>query len=663
MQGMRVRAVGLCALLLLSAGCGSSPEAPEKLQLPKDGLPASCNPFRSAGACALPFPSTAYEKADPTTATGYRLALAPDAMPASAAGSAFDPTRWNELDGFSPATPILVYFEKRIDASSLPPRSDYTKSLDPSSATVLVDMETNQLVPHFSEVDLSSDITPDERQPMMIRPAMILKPDHRYAVGITRTLKAVDGTTPAMPPGFKSALAGAKSDNPVAKRMIDDLPDVLSSIEKAGVRKKDLLLAWDFHTASLQQMTGNVLSMRDQALKKVGPTGLGYHIDMVEQDPQPEVSKRITGTFTVPSFLTENDRSVADTKLSTGADGKPQIVENAQYPFELVIPKSAETNGPYPLLVYGHGLLGDMSEVDSGHTRGFENDKGYVGIATDWIGMSYTEAAGVGANAAALEAVKDVNHFPWVGDRLQQSMINFMVLTRTAKQIVKDPQALVGGKSAVVDPMQVYYYGISQGSILGASLLAYSPDIQRGVLQVGGTAYSLMIQRSVDWTEFYPSLRNGYPDRVDQQLVMALWQSMFDMSEGSGTAYAQGKHAPLPGTQKKQLLFQAGVGDCQVSNLATEIQARTLGTPLLSPSALDVWGLDTTQGGGDLALTFYDLGRTPPPDTNATPYTDNDVHGDIRKLLANQEQTDHFLKTGTVENSCGGPCSFPGFQP
>ncbi len=582
-------------MLLLLVGCGSSAEGPKKLQLPADNLPASCNPFRTAGACALPFPSMAYEKADPTSTTGYRLDLASDAIPQSAAPDAkpFDPTRWNQLDGFSPATPILVYFNKRIDAKSLPPRSDYDKSLQPTSATVLVDMETNKAVPHFSEVDLSSDITSDERQPMMIRPAIILKPDHRYAVGITRTLKAVDGTTPAMPPGFKSALAGARSDDPRYKRMIDDLPEVLSSLAKVGVQKKDLLLAWDFRTASLQQMTGNVLSMRDQALKKVGATGIGYHIDTVESDPQPEVSKRITGTFTVPSFLTENDRSVAPTELSTGNDGKPAFVENAEYPFELVIPKSAETNGPYPLLVYGHGLLGDMSEVDSGHTRGFCNDKGYVCIATDWIGMSYTEAAGVGANAAAISAVNDVNHFPWVGDRLQQAMINFMVLTRTAKQIVKDPQALINGKSAVVDPFQVYYYGISQGSILGASLLAYSPDIPRGVLQVGGTAYSLMIQRSVDWNEFAPSLHNGYGDRVDQQLVMALWQSMFDMSEGSGTAYAEGTHPPLPNTPKKQLLFQAGVGDCQVSNLATEIQARTLGTPLLSPSALERLGVST----------------------------------------------------------------------
>ncbi len=650
-------------MLLLFAGCGSSSAPPQKLELPKDGLPASCNPFRTAGACALPFPSMAYEQTDATTKTGYRLALASDAMPTSAAGGPFDPAPWNRLDGFSPATPILAYFKKKIDAASLPPRSDYTKSLDPKSATVLVDMETDKLVPHFSEVDLSSDITPDERQPIMIRPAIILKPDHRYAVGITRSLKAVDGTTPAMPPGFKSALSGAKSDKPGGKRMLDDLPDVLSALEKAGVQKKDLLLAWDFHTASLQQMTGNVLSMRDQALAKVGPDGIGYKIDKVEQNPTPEISKRITGTFTVPSFLTNNDRSVADTKLSIGADGKPKIVENAQYPFELVIPKSAETNGPYPLLVYGHGLLGSMNEVSSGHTRGFCNDKGYVCIATDWIGMSYTEAAGVGASAAALSAVKDVNDFPWIGDRLQQSMVNFMVLTRTAKQILKDPQTFENGKSAVVDPFQVYYYGISQGGILGSSLLAYSPDIQRGVLQVGGTAYSLMIQRSVDWTEFYPSLRNGYPDRVDQQLVMALWQSLFDMSEASGTAYAQGTHPPLPGTKKKQLLFQAGVGDCQVTNLATEIQARTLGTPLLSPSPLAVWGLDATTGGGDLALTFYDLGRPPPPETNATPLSDNDVHGDIRKLPQNQQQTDQFLRTGKVENTCGGPCSFPGFQP
>jgi pimeloyl-ACP methyl ester carboxylesterase len=339
-----------------------------------------------------------------------------------------------------------------------------------------------------------------------------------------------------------------------------------------------------------------------------------------------------------------------------------------EYPFELVIPARAATDGPFPLLVYGHGLLGGAEEISGRHVRSLCNDKGYLCIGTDWIGLSESEAAGVGANAAALSAIKDLNRFSWVGDRLQQALVNFMVLTRTARRIAQDPQARVAvgagaPESALAEPFEAVYYGISQGGIMGTSLVAYSPDIEKGVVQVGGSAYSLMIQRSVNWNEFYPAIFNAYPDRIDQQLVMALWQPMFDFSEGSGTAWAQGVHDPLPGTSKKHLLLQIAVGDSQVANLAAEIQARTLGLGLLAPSAKPVWGLEPVSEGADAALVAWDLERTPPPDTNATPPTDNDVHGDVRFLPENQEQTDAFLKTGKVKNTCGGPCSFPDFVP
>jgi hypothetical protein len=613
----------------------------------------------------VPYPSSVWSELDASTRTGQRLSLPAELISASASSEEpFDPSAWNRLDGFSLATPIVAWFPEKLDSSSLPSQLDFTQSLSPESATLIVDMQTNQLVAHFSELDESADIEPSARQPLMLRPATHLLPNHRYAVAVTRRLRALDGGAPARPPGFASALAGAKSSQPIAQKALASLPETLAALEAAGAKRDDLLLAWDFQTGSLEQITENVLSMRDQALAEVGDAGMGYAISSVESAPQPEIFKRVRGTFAVPSFLTNDDRSLPEAALVYGPDGKPleQRVANAN--FELVIPASATTAGPYPLLVYGHGLLGGADEVSGSHVRRFCQEKGWICIGTDWIGLSESEATGVGASAAAVFAIKDINNFPWVGDRLQQAMVNFMALARAAKSICKDPQAaLPSGASALAEPFVVQYYGISQGGIMGMSLLAYSPDISRGVLQVGGSAYSLMIQRSVNWNQFLPSIRNAYPDRIDQQLVIALWQPMFDRSEGSGTAWAQGKNPPLPGMSAKQVLMQIAVGDSQVANLAAEIQARTLDLSLLSPSAKPVWGLESAESGAPQAITFWDLGRTPPPLTNATPIEDNDVHGDIRKLPENQAQTDAFLRTGKVENTCGGACSFPGWQP
>jgi len=663
---MRAAHLGLLALALSVSACGNDDEEnPPRLAVPNDGLGTMCHPFRTHDTCGVPYPSDYWQVADATTSTGYRQNLPSELLPASArSGNAFDPGRWNVRDGFSPATPIVAYFEEKLDASSLPSQHGYDESTKPSSATLIVDMDTMKPIPHFAELDMAADIEPTERQPLIIRPAYHLEPGHHYAVGITDSLKTLDGTTPARPPGFASALSGAEPRNADEERLLAALPATLAALASVGVQKNDLLLAWDFHTASLEQSTKTVLSMRDQVLEQVGDAGMGFAITSVETDPNAEILTRIRGTFAVPSFLSSDDRTIAETHLVFDDQGKPVVQRVADYPFELIIPKSAVDNGPYPLLVYGHGLLGAADQVSSGHVRQFCNDKGYICVGTDWIGLSETEDVGVGQNAAAVDGVQDINRIPYVTDRLQQAIVNFIALARTAKTIATGPKALLpNGSSALVDPPTTYYYGISQGGIMGASLMAYTPDIERGVVQVGGSAYSLMIQRSVNWNQFFPAIRNAYGDRVDQHLLMALWQPLFDDSEGSGTAYAQGSHDPLPGTQKKHLLMEIAVGDSQVSNLAAEIQARTMNIPLLVPSALDVWGLDTTTGGADNAIAFWDLGREKPPETNATPAEDNDVHGDIRKLPQNQEQTDTFLKTGKAENPCGGPCSFPGWTP
>jgi hypothetical protein len=662
-----------CTGLLLLVGCGSSGEdgeaPPGAFRGPDDGLSVACHPFRAPESCSTPFPSSVYLEPDAATPTGWRVALLPEAMPKSAStGQLLDPTEWNRADGFSPATPIVVYFPDRLDPSSLPSQLDFTESLDPASATLLVDMDTFELVAHFSELDWSADIALEERQPLMLRPAQHLRPGHRYAVAITKSLKTLDGATPERPPGFQSGLGGATSQDPVPKKALDALPEVLAAVEAAGVRKDDLLLAWDFRTSSIEAMVGDVLHMRDEALAAIPSDGIGYAIDTVELNPRDNVFKRVRGTFTVPSFLEHDERGSghAEVALVRGSDGRPQIRGNGEYPFDLMIPLSASTRTDVKLLIYGHGLLGSALDGFSGTLRGFCNDKGYVCIGTDFTGLSEMEAAGVGANAAALDAIKDVSALSWLSDRVQQAHINQIVLVRTAQKILADPQTFVddglgGSRPALADASDVVYYGISQGGIFGASFMAYTPDVQNGVLQVGGSGFSLFVQRSVNWNEFFPGIRNGYPDRVDQQVVLALWQPLLDRAEGSGTAWAQGNNPEFPGIQPKNLLFQIATGDSQVPNLGSNIQARTLQIPLLVPSAEPVWGLTTTEGGTSHAIVYYDLEREPPPTTNATPAEDNRVHGDIRKLPQNMEQTDTFLRTGKVVNTCGGPCSFPGF--
>ena len=50
------------------------------------------------------------------------------------------------IDGFSPFPKIMTYFPEEIDDSNLPPHWNVANSLLPSSPTVILDVETGNLI-------------------------------------------------------------------------------------------------------------------------------------------------------------------------------------------------------------------------------------------------------------------------------------------------------------------------------------------------------------------------------------------------------------------------------------------------------------------------------------------------------------------------------------
>lgn len=623
-----------------------------------DGLPTSCSPLRVPGDCMMPFPNAIDLAVDASSKTGFRLALQAEQLPIVAfSKEALDPAPWNLADGFSPATPILYHFAERIDAASLVVPSKIETSITPQSPTVIVDMATSTLVAHFSEIDQTAPDVDGVRQGMMIRPVKRLAPNHRYAVGITNAVRTVDGKTPAGPPLFRPIADGKSMSDARAKAQAERMPEILKSIGAAGVDTSKLLVAWDFVTGSDEYLTSHLLSMRDQALA-AGSNGIGFTITKVEENPNSDSLRIVHGTFTTPSFMTDDDANTKAHELVFDAAGKPKLQRNYEAPFTMIIPKSA-VGKKLPLMLFGHGLLGNGDDILGGQK--FANDKGYILFATDWIGLSKTEnpLSTVGSGAIA-DALKSFNHVAWVTDRLQQSIINAMVLAQTVRgKMVNDPvmsdTGMMGG-TPIGDPAQLVYWGISLGGIMGNALMGYEPDITRAVLGVPGGNWSLMIQRSSQWPQFKLLLGGSYPDYLDVQLLLALAQMRFDFSDPITTA-SRVILDPLPGSPKKQILIHLAVGDSQVPNLSTDLTARTEGIPLLGPTARQAWGLPETMPPQPSGMVAWDIHAMPlPGDTNMTPTSDNGAHGGIHSLPKLQDQLDHFLRQGEVIWTCDGPC-------
>jgi hypothetical protein len=211
-----------------------------------------------------------------------------------------------------------------------------------------------------------------------------------------------------------------------------------------------------------------------------------------------------------------------------------------------------------------------------------------------------------------------------------------------------------GTEISIVDPTEAYYYGNSQGGILGNAYFALSPHFERGVFGVSGAPYAVLLPRSVDFEQYFMIFKTMYPDFMDISLWMGLMQTLWDPSEP--TAYLDAIFQnPLPNTPEKQVIIQVAMGDTQVATLGAHIQARGIGAKLLEPAAREIWGLETMQSGEvGSALVEWDYGLDVP--FESIPPAGEDPHSRPRKDVAGQDQLHHFFQTGEVVNFCEGSC-------
>jgi hypothetical protein len=112
--------------------------------------------------------------------------------------------------------------------------------------------------------------------------------------------------------------------------------------------------------------------------------------------------------------------------------------------------------------------------------------------------------------------------------------------------------------------------------------MAIAQDITRGVLGVPGINYSNLLTRSSDFPAYAGFLYPAYPNELTRQLLLSLIQQLWDRTDPNGLArYITNNN--LPGTPQHFVMLHEAFGDHQVSNLATQIEARTIGASVHSP--------------------------------------------------------------------------------
>lgn len=609
----------------------------------------ACDPLDPA-VCALPWPSAYFQRPDDTVASGWAFDLADTTMPVSADGVQVSPRVLGHADGWSTMAPLLT----DVGAVDLAPHIGHDtidRYLDDDVLTVVIDVATGERVPHWVELDALAE--PGE-QLLILRPAVALRHGAHYVVGL-RGLTRPDGS-PVPPSAHFQALRDGTDpgDDPdLAWRSTAFDAEVFPALEAQGFSRDELVLAWDFHTTSVDGSVGEMVWMRDDALARWEASDKAYTITEVdERDCSVEgtrIFRLVRGTFRAPHYL---DSEAPPSFLARDASGAPMHTGDIDVPFVANIPCSVAAAPGARMVQYGHGLLGSLDEATYGWSSAHADDAGYVFYAQDWKGMADADRFPI---LGMID--NDVSDFGIVPERSMQGLVEKLVGLRFARDVLAlDPAMAIDGVPAI-DPGRVSYYGNSQGGILGGAYMALSTDIERGVLGVTGMPYSLLLPRSNDFGLFLLAFRAQFEDDRELMLLIGAMQNAWDVAEPAGYAHFLNE-APLPGTPAKEVLLQVAVGDSQVTTLGAHMMARSYGAATVAEAYRDVWGVPELEApftGSALVEWYYPDGPVEPYES-VPPDQSVDTHECPRREPAAHEQMDAFFTDGTIVQPCDGVC-------
>ncbi|MBI4730062.1 MAG: hypothetical protein HY775_11290 [Acidobacteria bacterium] len=601
--------------------------------------------------------------------------------------------------------------------------ADIGRYAAPDASILIINAATGERWPFWSEMDLNSATTDGERL-LILRPAVNFLEGNRYLVAL-RDMRDASGafiSAGAQFAAYRDNTPGPAGDPTFEEFRRAEVSGIIGRIETAerargnAFDRARLFLAWQFTVASGRNLSERVLHIRDDAFAQLGDVDLAnaaiegvpprFQVtNVTDQTGQGARLRRVEGRITVPNYLdrpplplTEADpvtglpaQAPPGARFLYGLDGLP--MQNPAIPtldaaFICTIPATAGAESPSHPTIYGHGLLGSRYESRGGSTDR-DRERNFMPCATNWMGFAEYDIAGAAATLA------DPSNMPSMADRSQQGFLNALYLGRVLAHpsgLATDPAFEDADGNPLFATGELFYDGNSQGGIMGGALTALSVDFTRATLGVTGMNYSTLLNRSSDWEgplvnpdadpthpdpeDFLPSyssvLYTMFPNKQEQQLVMALLQMLWDRAEADG--YAQHMTTdPYQNTPAHRVLMHAALGDFQVTNFAAEVEARTIGARVMDTALMagrhwavePYFGLEPFPRDGDgnvapwagSALVYWDSGNYPPPNANIPPREDGgDPHEDPRRDPRGADQKEHFWLTGEVIDVLdGGP--------
>jgi hypothetical protein len=535
---------------------------------------------------ALPFPDDFFLDPDASTATGFRPRIAaPDhSLSVESILTSMGYAVEAEADGWSPIGPTSIEISAAPDPRSLPLSPE--ASLDPLATVGLFDVTPGSST--FGErIPFALTIREDTIEPaptqylLVIFPGIPLEPRGQYVLAVTRRVLDTAGEPLAASAFHAATLGPAQPGEPAqvaqARPLALEVAALLEGLHLPFPRE-DVAVAVRLTTRSVDHFPDDLLVMREQ----VFATPASVQIESVEPRSG-AIAALVHGRFEAPRWR-------AGAFLARDAEGRPQVIGALQIPFVLALPRSAETDGHAPLIMYQHGNPG--SAQGSVPNQGWLAAQGFaVGGFTDILNRLYPDT--FDQQLAIFSVILATGQVPEFYLQTYGEQLAFVQALGSLDDLDVLPVGAPDGLPDL-DPSVISYEGISYGSVHGQAFLAYAPEIRAASLVVGAfrLTETLVYQDMTRplggpafLTEVLPDFVTGVTPR-DVAMALALFAAIYDRQDPHNHArHIYRNPVTVAGTtQKSSILVVEGINDSFTTNPATRSLAWLLGPiPQLSP--------------------------------------------------------------------------------
>jgi dienelactone hydrolase len=500
------------------------------------------------------FPDGLLTRPDETSPTGLRLDLSPEAAPwvdQSPTIVRESVRAMNALSGFGTMGGVLLRFTGPVN--TVPSGAEASIA---SEGWQIWDLggETPERVPFEAKV-LEGGLT------VVLWPLRPLRLATPHALVLTRAALADDGACIAPADTTRALLGDPTVSPPRADRIERFAPAYRAVVERLALDPANISVL------SVYTTHDDLLPIRAAAADVLTrPVAWGPAAGCSE--PQ--------GAF----VECEASTTVLDYRTETGAvDGSVEPREGS-IPVTWWRPTNGE--GPFPVIVYGHGL---NSTRDEG--REFAERVAEQGIAV--LAMEAVEHGDhpfIAPDATGEDAMR------FLGLNLAGLKIDAPRLAGNFNQTNVDRIRLIGllrrdgdldGDGQVdLDPTRIAYLGASLGAMCGAGVLALSPDLDAAALTIGGGRLISVVTDTELVSQYRPLIGNlaGSVENFDR--IVPIAQHVIDAADPATWA-AHVLHDRFDDRKPPSVVASYGMSDEVVPPSAGRALARALGAPHLGP--------------------------------------------------------------------------------